>query len=141
MVATLYTFCLKRGVGVETVSEFFARLHLETQGGCSPSALRSVMQTLETTLREIARTWEQEGVEAGGVREILGGVDETFLERMRLVFMDRPTGSLVLEEVADDRTYATWKAVVDERLKALGTGVFSLVSDRAKALIRLAVTG
>ncbi len=141
VVATLYTFCLKRGVGVETVSEFFARLHLETQVGCSPSALRSVMQTLETTLREIARTWEQEGVEAGGVREIIGGVDETFLELMMLVFMDLPTGYLVLEEVADDRTYATWKAVVDERLKALGTGVLYLVSDRAKALIRLAVTG
>src|SRR5512145_2510844 len=40
IVATLYTFGLKRGVGMETMSEFFARLHLETQVGCSPSALR-----------------------------------------------------------------------------------------------------
>jgi hypothetical protein len=39
MVATLYTFGLKRGVGVDTMSKFFARLHLETQVGCSPSAL------------------------------------------------------------------------------------------------------
>jgi DNA-binding IclR family transcriptional regulator len=38
VVATLYTFGLKRGVGLDTMSEFFARLHLETQVGCSPSA-------------------------------------------------------------------------------------------------------
>src|SRR5215510_15300533 len=47
VVATLYTFGLKRGVGLETMSEFFTRLHLEAQVGCSPSALRSVMQALE----------------------------------------------------------------------------------------------
>ena len=46
VVATLYTFGLKRGVGLETMSEFFVRLHLETQVGCSPSALREVMQAL-----------------------------------------------------------------------------------------------
>ena len=77
----------------------------------------------------------------GEVREIIGAVDETFLERMILVFMDSATGYLVLEEVADDRTYATWKALVDERLKVLGTGVLYLVSDRAKALIQLAEKG
>jgi DNA-binding IclR family transcriptional regulator len=43
VVATLYTFGLKRGVGLETISEFLARLRLETQVGCSPSALRSLM--------------------------------------------------------------------------------------------------
>ncbi len=141
VVATLYTFGLKRGVGAETIREFFVRLHLETQVGCSPSALRGLMQTLAATILEIAPAWEQEGVEAGEVRDIIGGVDETFLELMMLVFMDLPTGFLVLEEVADDRTYDTWKAVVEERLKALGTDVLYLVSDRAKALIRLAVTG
>jgi len=31
---------LTRGVGAETISEFFGRLRLETHVGCSPSALR-----------------------------------------------------------------------------------------------------
>ena len=75
------------------------------------------------------------------MREIIGAVDETFLEQMMLVFMDLRTGYLLLEEVAEDRTYATWKAVVEERLTALGTGVRYLVSDRAKALIQLAEQG
>ena len=38
VVATLSTFGLKRGVGLDTLSEFFARLRLEAQVGCSPSA-------------------------------------------------------------------------------------------------------
>src|SRR5262249_61974523 len=59
VVATLYIFGLKRGVGMDTMSEFFARLHLEAQAGGSPSALRSGMQALETALLEHAEAWEK----------------------------------------------------------------------------------
>ncbi len=34
VVATLFVFGLKRGVGAETLSEFFSRLHVETHVGC-----------------------------------------------------------------------------------------------------------
>ena len=141
VVATLYPFGLKRGVGIETLSEFLTRLRLATQVGCSPGALRQVMQALEATVVETAQTWEQTGTADGEGREIIGGVDETFLERMMLVFRDLPTGYLVREDVANDRTFATWQAVVDARLKALGAEVLYLVSDRAKALIQLAEQG
>jgi hypothetical protein len=141
VVATLYTFGLKRGVGLDTMSEFFARLHLATQVGCSASALRGVMQTLETVLLETAATWGQDGQTPGEAREIIGAVDETFLERMLLVCMDLTTGYLLFEEVAEDRSYVTWKTFVDERLKALGISIRYLVSDRAKALIQLAEKG
>src|SRR5215475_7718055 len=140
VVATLYTFGLKRGVGMDTMHERFARLHLETQVGCSPTACR-VLRALEAALLETAAAWEQEGCASGEVREVIGAVDETFLERMMLVCMDLATGYLLLEEVADDRTYPTWKALVAERLKGLGTGVLYGVSDRAKALIQLAEQG
>ena len=104
VVATLYTFGLKRGVGLDTIREFFARLHLATQVGCSASAWRGVMQTVETALRETAEAWEQAGCADGAMREIIGAVDETFLQRMMLVCMDLRTGYLLLEETADDRT-------------------------------------
>jgi hypothetical protein len=140
-VATLYTFGLKRGVGAETISEFFARLHLETHMGCSPSALRGVMHALEQAILETAAAWEHEGIAAGEVGPIIGAVDETFLERMMLVFMDLVSGYLLFEEAAEDCTYATWHALVEARLAALGVGVLYLVSDRAKALIKLAEQG
>ena len=141
VVATLYTFGLKRGVGAETISEFFGRLRLETHVGCSPSALRGVMHALEHVILETATAWEHEGIAAGEGRPIIGAVDETFLERMMLVFMDLVSGYLLFEEVAEDRSYDTWHALVEARLEALGVGVLYLVSDRAKALIKLAETG
>ena len=90
---------------------------------------------------ETAGRWDTDGVRAGEVRESIGAVDETFLQQMMRAFQDVPTGYIVQEAVADDRSYATWKAVVDARRTALGTGVLSLVSDRAKALIQLAEKG
>jgi DNA-binding transcriptional ArsR family regulator len=95
VVATLFIFGLKRGVGADTLSEFFGRLHLEAQVGCSPSALRSLMQRLERTIVETAAAWEQDGVDHGEIRPIIGAVDETFLQRMMLVFMDLASSYLV----------------------------------------------
>jgi hypothetical protein len=141
VVATLFVFGLKRGVGAETLSEFFGHLRLEAQVGCSPSALRNVMHTLERIILETAAAWEQEGVAHGEIRPIIGAVDETFLQRMMLVFMDLASGYLLMEEVAVDRTYDTWYECINGRLKTFGIGVLYLVSDRAKALVKLAQTG
>jgi Family of unknown function (DUF6399)/IclR helix-turn-helix domain len=141
VVATLYTFSLKRGVGAETIREFFVRLHLERHVGCSPSALRGLVDVLAQAILETAQAWEREGMAVGETRPIIGAVDETFLERMMLVFMDLVSGYLLFEEVAADRTYDTWPTLGKARLEALGVGVFYLVSDRAKALIKLAETG
>ena len=141
LAATLYTFGLKRGVGLETISEFFTHLCLATQVGCSPSALRRVMAVLEAAILETSEAWEKEGIADGQVREIIGAVDETFLQRMMLVFIDLVSGYLVFEEVAEQRTYDTWYALVEPRVETLGTAVAYLVSDRAKALIKLAETG
>src|SRR6266849_9416976 len=98
VVATLYIFGLKRGVGLDTMSEFFTCLGLATQVGCSPAALRGVMHVLEEAVVKTAQTWEQDGVAHGEVREGIGGADETFLQRMMLVFQDLLTGYLLLDD-------------------------------------------
>lgn len=141
VVATLYTFGLKRGIGAETLSEFLLRLRLGNQIGCSPSALRHLMQVLEQAILETTREWEQEGIAQGQIGPIIGAVDETFLQCMMLVFMDLASGYLLFEESATDRTYDTWHTRVTTRLKTLGTRVLYLVSDRAKPLIKLGKTG
>lgn len=134
-------FGLKRGVGAETLSEFFGCLRLEGHVGCSPSALRTVMHRLERLLLATAAAWEQDGIAHGEIRPVIGAVDETFLQRMMLVFMDLATGYLLMEEVAVDRSFATWFDRANARLTTFGTEVLYLVSDRAKALIKLAHTG
>jgi hypothetical protein len=140
-VATLFVFGLKRGVGAETLSEFFGRLRLEGHVGCSPSTLRTVMHMLERLLLATAAAWEKEGIAHGEIRPVIGAVDETFLQRLMLVFMDLATGYVLMEEVAADRSFDTWFNHANKRLTTLGTEVLYMVSDRAKALIKLAHTG
>jgi hypothetical protein len=141
VVAALFIFGLTRGVGAETISEFFGRLRLEAPVGCSPSALRGVMQALEQALLKTAAAWEHAGVTHGAIRPIIGAADATFLQRLRLVCVDLASGDLLVEEVAVERPYDTWYGLVNARLKTLGVGGLSLVSDRAQALIKLAETG
>jgi len=141
VVATLFVFGLKRGVGAETLSEFFSRLRLDGHIGCSPSALRSVMHALERHVLDTTTAWEQEGIAHGEIRPVIGAVDETFLQRMMLVFMDLATGYLLMEETASDRSFETWFERANERLTMFGTEMWYMVSDRAKALIKLAHTG
>ena len=99
------------------------------------------MQALAQIILETGQAWEQNATAGGEVPEIIGAVDETFLEHLLLVFLDLPTGYILLEEAVEDRSYATWKALVDQRLAALGAPVRYLVSDRAKALVQLAQQG
>jgi Family of unknown function (DUF6399)/IclR helix-turn-helix domain len=141
VVAVLYHFGLKRGVGAETMSAFFTCLHLEQHVGCSPSTLREMMDKLETLILETTAAWEREGIAEAQMGPMVGAVDETFLQRMMLVFMDLVSGYILLEETADDRSYETWYARVSTRLEPMQTHVLYLVSDRAKALIKLAKTG
>jgi hypothetical protein len=141
VVATLFVFGLKRGVGAETLSEFLGCLRLDSHVGCSPSALRHVMHRLERLLIETAAAWEKEGIAHGEIRPVIGAVDETFLQRMMLVFMDLATGYLLMEEVATDRSFGTWYDRANDRLTTFGAEVLYLVSDRAKALVKLAHTG
>ena len=99
------------------------------------------MGTLERLALETTAAWEQAGIAHGEIRPVIGAVDETFLQRMMLVFMELATGYLLMEEIAADRSYETWFERANARLKTFGVEVSYLVSDRAKALTKLAQKG
>lgn len=76
------------------------------------------------------------------LRKAVVAGDETFFgELLIMVLMDLSSGYLILEEISNDRSFDTWIAKAQPRLQALGIDVNHAVSDRAKALIKLAVTG
>lgn len=54
--------------------------------------LATLLHMLERLLLETATAWEKEGLAHGEIRPVIGAVDETFLQRMMLVFMDLATG-------------------------------------------------
>ena len=55
--------------------------------------------------------------------------------------MDLVSGYLIVEEEAADRSYETWNAKAQTRLKELGLSVKHFISDRGKALVKLATAG
>ena len=138
--AALYQFGLKSGVGAETLSQFFKTIRIDKHVGVSPTVLREQITKIEILLPQFQA--ECENSIAKQTRKIVAGLDETFFgEFMILVLMDLRSGYLVLEEITEDRCFDTWYAKTTPRLESLGIEVSHAVSDRAKALIKMAVTG
>ncbi|NJN48315.1 MAG: hypothetical protein HC808_19605 [Candidatus Competibacteraceae bacterium] len=64
-----------------------------------------------------------------------------FFDQVILVMMDLVSGYIVLEEPAEDRCHATWRARAEQALASVGLNLRYVVSDRAKALVKLALAG
>lgn len=138
VIAMLYEFGMKGNQGAERMSEFLKRIQVDTHVGVSPTALRTMKRVIEEEVAKFQR--EQEAGQKGAeVRQIVAAGDETWLgDKMLLVLMDLGSGYLVMEEEAQDRSYETWQAKGQARLQDMGVEVKHFVSDRAKALIKLA---
>lgn len=138
--ATLYVFGLQRHVGADTLSEFFKLLHMEAHVGVSPTALRTLLTQMEALLPQFQQ--ECEASIPSKSRQAVIAADETFPgDDMILVLMELSSGYLLVEESSPERDYATWLAQCAPRLKSLGIDVKHAISDRAKALIKLAMDG
>ncbi len=140
VVAALYVFGLQCHVGAEKLSLFFKLLRVDGHIGVSPSALRAQMELMESLLPRFQQ--QCESAVSDESRAAVLAMDETFFgDFLILVLMDLSSGYVLLEEVAADRCFETWHRQAMPRLKALGIDVKHAVSDRAKALIKLAISG
>lgn len=139
--AVIFVFGIKGGVGAERLSEFFHRVRLDRQVGSSPTALRRLQEQLEEAIVAYPTAQEHQLHPTERRVEICAGADETFFDQVILVMMDLVSGYIVLEEPADDRRYDTWRARVAQALEPWGITLRYIVSDRAKALVKLALEG
>ena len=138
--STLYHFGLKCGVGADNLSQYFEMIRIQTHVGVSPSALLGQMKKMELLLPKFQEECEKNVAKT--LRQSVVAMDETFFgDFLILVLMDLRSGYLLLEEISDDRRYDTWYEKTAPRLESLGIEVNHAISDRAKALIKLAITG
>lgn len=138
--AVVYVFGVKRGMGNDTLSEFFHLVHLQGRIGVSPNALQRLRMQMEAQVLHY-RDEQQTHLEQAGTKvEICGGADETFFEQMVLVLLDLPSGYIFVESQASARDYQTWQERVQQAVEPIAQ-VKYLVSDRAKALVKLALEG
>lgn len=71
--------------------------------------------------------------------EVCLAADETFFDQVILVMLDLPSGYIFVEEITEDCQYETWQQRVSQIFQPLALKVKYLVSDRAKAILKLAL--
>jgi len=140
VLATLYTFGMECHVGADKLAKFFKLIRMDTHVGTSPSTIRKQLNKIEELLPLFQQGCESDASTQS--RRVVVAADETFFgDFLILVLMDLSSGYLILEDISDDRCFDTWLEKAAPRLEALGIDVNHAISDRAKALIKLAITG
>jgi len=136
--ATIYMFGIRGGMGVRALSEFFQMVRVETHLGVSPSSLCRLVARIEDVMLAYQAHHTQP---RKGLAQAIVGADETFFERIILVVVELSSGYILLEETAEDRTFSTWNERATQALQRVGLQVRYMVSDKAKALTKLALDG
>ncbi|MEM9092465.1 MAG: DUF6399 domain-containing protein [Cyanobacteria bacterium P01_F01_bin.53] len=136
----VYYFGIKQGVGAESLCEFFRALHLETHVACSPSSLRQLKQRVHQAVLDYAAAQAAHCQPSEG-QGICVGADETFFGLPVLVLIELASGFIFIETECENRTYATWIEQVQKWWERGRWHCHYLVSDGAKALVKLAVSG
>ena len=140
VVAAIYIFGIKRGVGAESLSEFFYALRIHRHVGVSVSSLRKIQQSLEEKILAY-QTEQHERLHQAceSLPTLCVGVDETWFDQTVLVMMELSSGYLLVEDKVADHRYTTWQTSVETMLQDWRGRIHYCVNDRAKALIKLAL--
>lgn len=138
VVAVFYCFGIKQGVGAESLSEFFRMIELEHHLATSPSALRSFKARLIELIGQYGID-QLATLDLPKNKEVIVGADETFFERPILVFMELASGYIFFEIAKATRRFESWCEEVNRIELPEGWCIGGMVSDGAKALVKLAV--
>ena len=138
--AVIFLIGINCGIGAETISAFFKMLRLDMHSAVSPTTIRKIRDKMSDLLIEF-KGQQEKNHSPEELLKVVAGVDETFFEKMILIFMDLSSGYIFFEEESQDRSYETWMEKVQSIVKKFGIKIEYIVSDRAKALIKLAVKG
>lgn len=140
VVGVIYFFGIKQGVGAESLSEFFQAVHLETHVASSPSALRDFKRRVNQAVIDYGETQAKHCQPTEG-QGICVGADETFFGFPLLVLVELASGFIFIETECENRTYTTWVKQLEQWWHRHHWHCHYLVSDGARALIKLALSG
>jgi len=136
----VYYFGIKQGVGAESLSEFIQAVHLDTHVASSANALRQLKQRVNQAVEDYQSAQAEHCVPRKD-QGICVGADETFFGLPVLVLLELSSGYIFVETECENRTYATWMEQVNKWWQDSPWQCHYLVSDGAKALVKLAVSG
>jgi len=134
VLGVVYYFGIKQGIGAESLEEFLKSRRLEPHVSCSATAslkqkMREVIQAYGTAQAEHCQPSGGQGIGVGG--------DETFFGLPILVMVELSSGYIFTEVESSNRTYKTWLEQIQSWWTQTGWRCHFMVSDGAKALIKL----
>ena len=136
----IYCFGIKKGIGADSLSDFFHLLRLEERIGCSASTLRELEVQIKEKIIAYGRV-QKESCQREPPIGICVGADETFYGLPILVAIELGSGFIFSEAKCENRTYETWWEQVSNWFNREQWDCRALVSDGAKALVKLAISG
>jgi hypothetical protein len=136
----VYYFGLKQGVGAESLSEFIQAMQLDSHVASSPSSLRELKQVVNQAVIDYEAA-QAEHCQPSEGQGICVGADETFFGLPVLVLLELASGYIFIEIECENRTYQTWLEQVNQWWQGSSWQCHYLVSDGARALVKLAVSG
>lgn len=101
VVGTIYTFCLKAGVGTKRVEAFFELIQIYSHVAISESSVLRILQEIAEsilTYKELQESDLMASQAYGKDLEVVLGLDETWLDQMLLVCQDLVSGYLFLKK-------------------------------------------
>lgn len=140
VLGMVYYFGLKQGVGSQALSEFLKALRLDQHVGSSPSCLRRLKRSMQAEICAYEAAQKENCVLPEGSGICVGG-DETFFGLPILVMMELSSGYLLTEVECANRRYETWQSEIEGWWSNSGWTCRYMVSDAAKALVKLATDG
>jgi len=100
VVSTLYTFCIKAGLGCGRIEEFFEHIRLYTHIGISESSILRIVKEIELSILKYKKLVEEDlqmSQAYGKDLQVVLGLDETWIDEMLLVCQDLCSGYLFLK--------------------------------------------
>lgn len=100
VVGTIYTFCLKGGVGAGRVEDFFELIRISSHIGISESSILRIIKEVEQSILTYKDLVETDIATSQIYKEdlkVVLGLDETWLDQMLLVCQDLVSGYLFLK--------------------------------------------
>lgn len=101
VVSTIYTFCIKGGVGASRVEEFFERIKIYSHVGISERSILRMLQQIEQLILRYKDLQQADLIASEAYSQELKvtlGLDETWLDEMLLVCQDLISGYLFLKK-------------------------------------------
>jgi len=108
VIATIYIFSIKSGLGAGRINEFFELIRIGTHVAISDSSILQVIKEIEDLILSYKEAQNKQIKSKVAEIKLILGVDETWFDSMYLVCKELSSGFIIMEQTAKDRSAETW---------------------------------